>query len=125
MRNWMGICAGALALAALAGCEEGKDALAPVTLTPERTELYASSCKTCHEEPATGAPQSHDTIAWAPRLEKGEDVLLDNIVNGFNGMPPLGQCIECSAEDFIALTHFMAAPSAAALTEENEEGESE
>ena len=111
-----------LAAITLGGCGESNDPAKPVTLSPERTELYAASCKTCHEDPATGAPQSHDTIAWAPRLAKGEDVLLDNIVNGFNGMPPLGQCIECDAEDFLALTRFMAAPSA---TNANDEPEGE
>lgn len=118
MKNRMGICAAGFLLAALGGCGESGDPAKPVTLSPARTELYAASCKTCHEDPATGAPQTHDTIAWAPRLEKGEDVLLDNIVNGFNGMPPLGQCIECDVEDFLALTRFMAAPSAANANEE-------
>ena len=120
MKSRMGICAAGFLLAALGGCGEGNDPAKPVTLSPARTELYASSCKTCHEDPATGAPQTHDIIAWAPRLEKGEDVLLDHIVNGFNGMPPLGQCIECDAGDFLALTRFMAAPSAANANEEPE-----
>ena len=120
MRKWTGMGLGVLALAALAGCDDRPDAIEPVVLSPERTELYASSCKTCHEDPATGAPQAHDTVAWEPRLAKGEDQLLDNIVNGFNGMPPLGQCIECTGEDFLALTRFMSAPSAASLTEEEE-----
>ncbi|WP_421865452.1 c-type cytochrome [Parvibaculum sp.] len=125
MKNWMGICVGALTLMLLAGCDGKPDAMKPVVLNPERTELYAASCKTCHEDPVTGAPQTHDTTAWEPRLAKGEDKLLDNIVNGFNGMPPLGQCIECTAEDFLTLTHFMAAPSIASLQEENEEKESQ
>lgn len=125
MKNWIAVCACALMMAGLAGCDGKEDAAKPIVLSPERTELYATSCKTCHEDPATGAPQAHDTVAWAPRMAKGDDQLLDNIVNGFNGMPPLGQCIECDAEDFIALTHFMAAPSAAAVAEENEEGETE
>ena len=120
MKSWTGICAAGFLLAALGGCGESNDPAKPVTLSPARTELYAASCKTCHEDSATGAPQSHDTIAWAPRLEKGEDVLLSSIVNGFNGMPPLGQCIECDAEDFLALTRFMAAPSTANANEEPE-----
>ena len=82
-----------------------------MTLDERQATLYEHACKTCHEDPATGAPRTHDTVAWAPRIAKGEDVLLDNIVNGFNGMPPLGQCIECDADDFISLTMFMAAPA--------------
>ncbi|MEP0709752.1 c-type cytochrome [Parvibaculum sp.] len=99
------------ALLALAGCGEAKQEAAPVTLDERQATLYEHACKTCHEDPATGAPRTHDTVAWAPRIAKGEDVLLDNIVNGFNGMPPLGQCIECDADDFISLTMFMAAPA--------------
>lgn len=100
-----------LGLTVLAGCDS-PEATAPVVLSSDEAVLYEHSCKTCHEEPATGAPPSHDLTAWAPRIAKGEDKLLENIVNGFNGMPPLGQCIECSAEDFIVLTRFMASPSA-------------
>jgi len=106
---WHGFIFVCLAVA-LAGCGEAKQGAAPVTLDERQAEIYAHACKTCHEDPATGAPQTHDTAAWAPRVAKGEEVLLDNIVNGFNGMPPLGQCIECDADDFISLTMFMASP---------------
>lgn len=112
-RRLRAACAG-LALILLAGCGE-KEAAAPVTLDEREAALYVHNCKTCHEEPATGSPQTHDGEAWGPRIAKGEDRLLDNIVNGFNGMPPLGQCIECDGEDFIALTRFMAAPALAEL----------
>ncbi len=108
---WRGF-AFACVAAGLAGCGEAKQEAAPVTLDERQTTLYEHACKTCHEDPATGAPQTHDTVAWAPRIAKGEEMLLDNIVNGFNGMPPLGQCIECDADDFISLTMFMAAPAA-------------
>lgn len=107
---WRGFALACLAVT-LAGCGEAKQEAAPVTLDERQATLYEHACKTCHEDPATGAPPTHDTVAWAPRIAKGEDVLLDNIVNGFNGMPPLGQCIECDADDFISLTLFMAAPA--------------
>lgn len=100
-----------IALLMLAGCGEGDTASAPVTLNEREATLYQHSCKTCHEDAATGAPLAHDTAAWTPRLAKGEDALLESIVNGFNGMPPLGQCIECDGNDFMALTRFMAAPA--------------
>ena len=94
----------------LAGCGEDKTP-EPVNLTARQASLYQASCHTCHTVPETGAPQTHDLAAWKPRMAQGEDTLLDHILNGFNGMPPLGQCIECSREDFIALTRFMAAPA--------------
>lgn len=111
----------ALAALVLAGCDQKAETTAPVTLDARQTTLYANSCKTCHEDPATGAPQTHDTEGWAPRIAKGEEQLLENVVNGFNGMPPLGQCIECEADDFIALTHFMASSAATATNGETGE----
>ncbi|HEX7774950.1 MAG TPA: c-type cytochrome [Parvibaculum sp.] len=95
---------------ALAGCD-AKEAAAPVKLDSRLSAIYASTCLTCHENPETGAPQAHDLAAWKPRLAQGDAALLDHIVNGFNGMPPLGQCIECTAEDLTTLMHFMSAPA--------------
>ena len=31
-----------------------------------------------------------------------------NTINGFNGMPPLGMCMDCGEEEFVALINFMA-----------------
>jgi len=106
-----------LALLALTGCDRNEEALAPVTLNTHEATLYAHSCSTCHEDPATGAPRTHDIEAWTPRIAKGDAQLLAHIIDGFNGMPPLGQCIECTAEEFIRLTHFMAAPAGGGTTE--------
>ncbi|MBI1261612.1 MAG: cytochrome c5 family protein [Rhizobiales bacterium] len=99
-------------LLGLAACDDNtKSALAPVTLDARLSDIYSQSCMGCHTVPDSGAPQSHNIAAWAPRLKKGDDVLLDHMVNGFNGMPPLGQCFDCSAEDLTTLMHFMAAPA--------------
>ena len=45
---------------------------------------------------------------WQPRLAKGMDTLLDHTINGFNGMPPLGMCMDCGEAEFVALINFMA-----------------
>lgn len=113
-RRLWGAALAVLVLGSLAGCDGKDEAAAPVTLDARQTTIYANSCKTCHEDPGTGAPQTHDIEGWAPRTAKGEEQLLENIVNGFNGMPPLGQCIECDADDFVMLTRFMASPAPAA-----------
>ncbi|ABS63360.1 cytochrome c [Parvibaculum lavamentivorans DS-1] len=120
-RGWCRAVLAGLALTALAGCGEEQEAAAPVVLDTQLAALYEHSCSTCHEDPATGAPPAHDEAAWAPRIAKGETQLLDNIVNGFNGMPPLGQCIECDAGDFMTLTRFMASPAPASAKGESEE----
>ncbi|MDR3497706.1 MAG: c-type cytochrome [Parvibaculum sp.] len=99
-----------LALAGLAGCD-GKEAAAPVKLDARLAGIYARTCETCHQNADTGAPQAHNLVQWKPRAAQGDAVLLDHVVNGFGGMPPLGQCIECTAEDLTALIHFMSSPA--------------
>jgi cytochrome c5 len=76
---------------------------------PEIAAIYERSCRSCHTIAASGAPLTGDKAAWAPRMDKGTDVLLDSVVNGFGGMPPFGLCMDCSAEQFEALIRFMAA----------------
>jgi cytochrome c5 len=41
-------------------------------------------------------------------MAKGINTLLDNVVNGYGGMPPLGLCMDCDADQFEALIVFMA-----------------
>jgi cytochrome c5 len=74
----------------------------------ELAAIYQRSCRSCHTIAATGAPLTGDATGWAPRMDKGMDVLLDNVINGFGGMPPLGLCMDCSAGQFEALIRFMA-----------------
>lgn len=75
-------------------------------------ELYSSSCIACHSSAISGAPLAGDAAAWAPRLEQGLDILLDHTIDGIRGMPPLGSCADCTAEDFEALILFMAGDTA-------------
>lgn len=100
-------------LLGLQGCDQKTDTapLQPVKLDDRLSGIYDYSCKACHVNDATGAPQSHDIAAWKPRLDQGETVLIDHMVNGFRGMPPLGQCIECSAGDLVTLMQYMASPA--------------
>lgn len=74
---------------------------------PQLAALYQRSCQACHAVAATGAPLTGDDSAWAPRLAQGMDTLLNHVVDGFGGMPPLGLCMDCSAEEFAALISFM------------------
>jgi cytochrome c5 len=78
---------------------------------PEIAAIYQRSCRSCHTVATTGAPLVGDTAAWAPRMDKGMDELLNSVVNGFGGMPPFGLCMDCSAEQFEALIQFMATGS--------------
>jgi cytochrome c5 len=83
------------------------------TLSPSDAglaDIYDRSCRSCHTVAATGAPLTGDAASWAIRMEKGMSTLVDNVINGFGGMPPLGMCMDCSAEEFEALIVFMASP---------------
>ena len=77
-------------------------------LAPELQAIYDRSCASCHSVAASGAPQSGDRSAWVVRAAQGADVLLDHTLNGFNAMPPLGACMDCSEEQFRALIAHMA-----------------
>jgi cytochrome c5 len=73
--------------------------------------LYNQSCVACHLTGAAGAPKTGDAAAWKPRLDKGMDVMLANVKNGINAMPPKGMCMNCSDEDFKGLIEYMAKPA--------------
>jgi len=75
---------------------------------PRLAGLYEGACKTCHTNPAAGAPLTHDARAWLPRWHQGEAVLLDHVVQGYRAMPAGGQCAACTPEDYRALIRFLA-----------------
>ncbi len=56
--------------------------------------IYQKSCVSCHDQGIAGAPKTGDNEAWAPRIDKGMDVLVENSIEGFQGnqgvMPPRG-----------------------------------
>lgn len=68
---------------------------------------YQKSCKICHDAGLMGAPKAGDVAAWAPRLEKGNEVLLKHVIEGFNAMPPKGACMDCTDEEFQQLIEKM------------------
>lgn len=74
---------------------------------PDLASLYTQSCFSCHGTGAGGAPRTGNVSEWQPRMAKGMDTLLDHTINGFNGMPPLGMCMDCDEEQFTALIEFM------------------
>lgn len=112
-RTWiLGV---ALAVGVLSACGNG-DApqastatVAPVAqAAPEIMALYNRSCISCHRSGAGGAPRTGDTAAWQPRLEQGLDLLLEHTIAGYKGMPPMGMCMDCNEDQFVALIEYMA-----------------
>lgn len=69
---------------------------------------YDKSCKLCHDSGLMGAPKTGDVAAWAPRLEKGNELLMKHVKEGFNAMPPKGTCMDCTDEEFQKLIDKMA-----------------
>jgi len=109
-----------MAVLALSGCGQGQspatsrsksDATAATAAEPldARTlRLWTRSCALCHVDGNAGAPRVGDTEAWGPRLAEGREQLLEHTVEGLNSMPPLGYCMACEREDFLAMIDFMA-----------------
>ena len=100
----------------LAACGGGSSAPAPAASTaaapaapasPALAKLYQQTCHNCHAIPGTGAPQTGDKNAWAPRIAQGRESLLDHSINGFKSMPPMGTCTQCTEEEFVGLIEFM------------------
>lgn len=70
-------------------------------------EKYNQSCTYCHGTGAAGAPKTGDKAAWEERKKKGMDTLVKHAREGFNAMPPMGMCNDCTDEDFRALIEYM------------------
>ncbi|HNI62694.1 MAG TPA: c-type cytochrome [Agitococcus sp.] len=85
-----------------------KTSLQPITLSEQQQKLFEQSCKTCHANPASPAPQVGDKAAWDKRLEQGLPTLVQHAIQGFNAMPAGGLCTTCTPPDFEAMITYMA-----------------
>ena len=69
---------------------------------------YNRFCFSCHAGGVGGAPIPGDADAWAPRLAKGREALVQSVIDGMPpGMPPMGLCMSCSKEDIEQAVDFM------------------
>jgi cytochrome c5 len=96
----------------LAGCGDGSGGgTGQPRVDPEKVPgqlTYQRYCFSCHASGAAGAPRVGHVEAWALRLEKGEDVLIQSTIAGMPpGMPPRGLCMQCSDEELAATVRFM------------------
>ena len=74
---------------------------------PALAKIFDTTCRTCHANPASGAPQAGDTAAWSKRMAQGRDTLLTHTMSGFQSMPPMGLCMQCDEAQFTALIEYM------------------
>jgi cytochrome c5 len=70
-------------------------------------QAYAQACVACHGSGALGAPKYGNKSEWAPRLAKGESVLREHAIKGFNNMPAKGGRVDLSDKSIIAAVDYM------------------
>lgn len=57
--------------------------------------VWQGTCRDCHANPLSDAPQVKDAVAWEARLAKGRQALYASALGGYSGpsgseMPPRG-----------------------------------
>jgi cytochrome c5 len=69
------------------GTVEIRDANRPLA---SGEQVFKAQCTTCHSTGVAGAPKFGDAGAWANRIAKGFDALVQSALHGRNAMPPQG-----------------------------------
>lgn len=75
---------------------------------PSGEQVYQNFCSSCHTPGLNAAPRIGDVAAWAPRIAKGEALLLQATIEGVPpAMPPMGMCFRCTEAELAAAVGFM------------------
>ena len=73
--------------------------------------VYMNFCASCHASGLAGAPKMGDKTDWQKRLKKGEEALIKNAINGYQGetgfMPAKGGMSSLSDEEVAAAVNYM------------------
>jgi len=98
-------------------CIQGEDCSALIAavsfekplLSSERSgiEVYKTACTTCHSIGLAGAPKFGDKSTWGNRQDKGIEALVVSVMNGLNGMPKMGLCMDCTKEEMNLAVDYM------------------
>ena len=83
-------------------------------------EVYDMACTTCHTFGVAGSPKLDDKASWANRITKGEATLVNNVINGFNVMPPRGGNAELSDAEVKLAVQYMLTTVGGAETAQSE-----
>jgi cytochrome c5 len=80
----------------------------------EGRSVWMKTCRGCHLMGVAGAPAFNDPAAWAPRREKGLDMLYRSAINGKKkdgswSMPPHGGNDLLSKDQVLKAVDFMLA----------------
>ncbi len=90
-------------------CGGGLVSAPPAATGQSGEEVYSKYCHTCHATGLNEAPKTGDAEAWAWRLEKGMDALLQTTREGLDLMPANGLCMTCSDDELKAAIDHMTA----------------
>lgn len=97
------------------GAQESQDGAASVpAVAMSGSDVYGKFCHTCHNTGLNDAPKIGDAEAWAPRLAKGPETLLQTTKQGLNLMPAMGLCMSCADGELVAAIDYMTATENAA-----------
>ncbi|MCC6208953.1 MAG: cytochrome c5 family protein [Gammaproteobacteria bacterium] len=70
-------------------------------------DVYNRACKMCHGTGMMQAPRFGDRDAWAARITRGRDAMLESTLNGFNRMPARGGCAACSDDELVSALDYL------------------
>ncbi|MEJ5270552.1 MAG: c-type cytochrome [Hydrogenophilus sp.] len=79
-------------------------------------QIYQAVCKSCHESGALGSPKTGDTAAWAPRIAKGFEALIQSATNGIGQMPPKGGAADLTDAEIARAVAYLANQAGANFT---------
>jgi len=72
--------------------------------------IYKKYCFACHDAALAGAAKHSDRERWTESVAKGIPTLVQHVTDGYQGqygiIPPMGTCMECSAQDIIDAVHY-------------------
>ncbi|MFZ4536473.1 c-type cytochrome [Propionivibrio sp.] len=89
-----------------AATDPNKAYSSPQQITGE--ELVKTHCQNCHASGMDGAPRIGNLTDWAPRLNKGLDVLVQSSIRGHKAMPARSGMNNLSDADMKAAVSYMA-----------------
>jgi len=71
-------------------------------------EIVTKVCGACHSSGALNAPKTGDNGAWAPRIAKGFDALIQTATTGINNMPPKGGATDLTDKELARAVAYLA-----------------
>ena len=70
--------------------------------------VYKQVCSACHDKGLMGAPRLGNKARFNYRIEhQGLEALYRRTIEGFNRMPQMGGCVQCSKEDIHAAVDYL------------------